>query len=105
MSEAALQRLAETQAAMAAALDAQDIAALEALLSPMAQAVGEIASAGGWHGRADLRETILASLRQADAVRGRINFHADRANRRFDRLASLAGVHRPQAYSRSGYRG
>lgn len=102
MSEAALQRLDDAQAALIAALDGHDIDALAAATATLARAAEALAAAGAWHARTDLREGVQHALGRSHAARGRVNALADRNRRRLDTLVGLLGQPRAHAYARSG---
>jgi len=102
MNADALQRLNDAEAALAAALNSPAVETLEAATYHLAETLDEVRAQGGWNGRVDLRARIAEALKAADLVRGRINAHADRNRRQLDRLISLAGNPRAQAYRRDG---
>ena len=81
MNESILQQLNDAQTALIAALDAQDLAAIDAANAAVAIAVEEVRVAGGWRARADLRDNLADILKGAGVVRGHVNALADR-NRR-----------------------
>jgi hypothetical protein len=102
VNEALLQQLGDAQTALIAALDAQDLAAIDAANTAVAIAVEEVRTVGGWHARADLRDNLIDILEGAGVARGHVNALADRNRRDLDKLISLAGPPRAAAYSRSG---
>jgi RNase P/RNase MRP subunit p30 len=102
VSNAALQRLTNAQAALRAALENHDIDALESATLSLNEAVLEVRAAGAWRDRPDLRDDLVLALKAADAVRGHINALSDRNRRQLDRLIALAGAPRAQAYGRNG---
>lgn len=102
MSEAALQQLADAQAAMSAALLAHDVDALEEAGKTLAEAVAALGTIDAWRDRAGLREDLVHALKTADASRGLVNQLADANRRKLDRLVSLAGQPRTLAYGRGG---
>jgi len=94
--------LSDAQAALITALDAHDVAAIEAANAAIAAAVEDVRIAGGWRERAGLRDDLVRVLRGAETARGRVNALADKSRRELDKLISLAGAPRPMAYGRSG---
>lgn len=102
MSEGALRQLSEAQAALIAALDAQDVDAIETANAAVAEAVEEVRKAGRWQDRPGGRDALIEVLRRAEAARGRVNMLADQNHRNLDKLISLAGAPRAAAYGRSG---
>ncbi|UAK26050.1 hypothetical protein [Sphingomonas nostoxanthinifaciens] len=102
MSESALLRVVNAQAALIAALDAHDLETLDAANVELAEALGELQAHGAWRERPELRDTLIHALKSADAARGRINFLADSNQRRLERLVSLTRGQTPQAYRRNG---
>ena len=103
MSDSALQQLNDAQAALIAALDAQDVDAIEAANAAVAVAVEEVRVVGGWRERPGLREDLIQVLKSAETARGHINALADQNRRNLDKLVSLGGtVSRTSAYGRSG---
>lgn len=102
MSNAALARLTEAQAALRAALEAHDIDALESATLGLNAAVLDMRATGAWRDRPDLRDDLIHALKTAEAVRGHINALSDRNRRQLDRLIALAGAPRAQAYGRTG---
>jgi hypothetical protein len=102
VNETALQQLSDAQAALTAALDAYDVDAIDAATAAVAVAVDEVRVAGGWRERLGLRDELVRVLRNAEAVRGRVNKLADVNLRKLDKLVSLTGAPRAIAYGRSG---
>jgi len=102
VSEAALDKLMAAQAAHIAALDAGDIDVLESATVALSAALDEVRSVGGWRTRPDLRSHLIDARKQADAARARVNWLADVTARRLDRLVSVTGLPRAQAYGRNG---
>ena len=102
MSESALQQLNDAQAALIAALDAQDVDAIEAANAAVAVAVEEVRVVGGWRERPGLRDDLIQVLKSAEAARGHVNALADKNRRNLDKLISLAGAPRATAYGRNG---
>lgn len=106
MGVAALQTLIAREQALIAALDGQDVAAIEAAGAALCDAAVAVQAAGGWRDIPEIKSHLLTALAHADAARIRINYLADAASRRLDGLAAL-GVRLPSrtAYARKGVRG
>jgi len=102
MSDAALQQLDDAQTALIAALDAHDLAAIDAANNAVASAIEDVRAAGGWRDRPGLRDDLIRILRSAEAARGRVNALGDANRRDFDRLISLGGTPQAWAYGRRG---
>jgi len=102
MSDIALQQLNDAQAALIAALNARDIAAVDAANAAVATAVEDVRKVGGWRERPGLRDDLIQILKGAEAARGHVNALADQNRRSLDKLISLAGAPRAAAYGRSG---
>lgn len=101
MSLDALETLIEAQAALIAALDAGDVAAIERATGDV-HALLPAVRAGGQ--RAEARERVGYAMRQADAARIRVNFLTDRTRDRADRLATARGERVVETYSRDARR-
>lgn len=106
MGIAALQQLIAREQALIAALDGQDVAAIEAAGAALCDAAVAVQAAGGWREISEIKAHLLTALAHADAARIRINYLSDAANRRLETLASL-GVRLPTrtTYARKGVRG
>jgi hypothetical protein len=102
VSEAALQELKEAQAALIAALDSNDVEAIDTANAALAEAIEQVRVAGGWRERPGLRDDLVHILKVAEAARGRVNALADQNRRDLEKLINLAGVPRAVAYRRSG---
>lgn len=91
MSLPILDRLASSHEALIAALDANDLAAIEAATADLAQAVE---AARGLDAPADpgqFRERLASLAALAQAAQGRVNFLTDIVGRRIDTLSAMAG--------------
>jgi hypothetical protein len=102
MSAAALEQLAEAQAAMTAALLAHDLDTLEQAGDALAEAVATLRSVETWRGQDAARGDVSRAFDAAGATRGLVNRLADLNRRKLDRLVTLAGQPRAQAYTRNG---
>jgi len=102
MSAAALDGLIAHEEALIAALDAGDLGGLEQAVHALRGALSNLVAVGGWHASPDLKIRLSQALRLAEAAGGRVNYLADDNRRRIDRLASVVGQPRAQAYGRTG---
>jgi len=102
MSEALLRQLSEAQSALMAALDERDLDAIDAANGAMEAAVASLRAAGNWQSEPGLGAELVRMLKVAETARGHVNLLADRNRRNLDKLMSLAGVQRGNAYGRSG---
>jgi hypothetical protein len=102
MSGAAVEMLIAREEALIAALDGQNIAAIEGATRAMGDALAHVAAAGGWQTRPELGVRLVQALRLAEAARGRLNYLADRTRRQLDRLATMTGAPLPTTYRRAG---
>jgi hypothetical protein len=102
VSEAALQQLAQAQAALSAALIAHDIDTLDPAGDALAEAVAALRAIQDWRDQPGMRDALTEALHTADASRGLVNQLSDRNRRQLDRLVAAAGQPRPQAYGRAG---
>jgi hypothetical protein len=93
-------RVIAAQAALIAALDASDVAAIEAATTTLSGLLTALRSSGAVVGAP--RERVDHALRQSDAARTRINYLADRTRQRLDRLAERRGGRRPATYDSLG---
>jgi hypothetical protein len=93
-------RVIAAQAALIAALDSGDVAAIEAATTTLSGVLTALRSSGAVAGTS--RERVDHALRQSDAARTRVNFLADRTRQRLDRLAERRGGRRPTTYDSLG---
>lgn len=92
--------IADLQAQMIAALDRQDVAAIEATTSALAQASARLKSYGALHANDDSIAQINQALRQNDAAKTRLAFLADRNRQKIDALATLRSGHTLHSYKK-----
>ncbi|AGH48921.1 hypothetical protein G432_05970 [Sphingomonas sp. MM-1] len=103
MSIALVDRLAEAGRALAAALDRNDIAAIEAAAAGFQAATAAVGGAGGWRDTPELKARIRDALADVEAARLRCAYFGDAARRRLEKLATIgANVAAPIAYGRQG---
>ncbi len=102
MSAMALSMLIQHQEALIAALDDQDIPAIESSTAAMRGALMDVAAVGAWSDRAEIGARVAQAVRLAEAAKGRIHYLADRNRRQLDALATLTGAPLAPAYGRSG---
>lgn len=91
MSEAALDSLVVSSEALIAALDANDIDAIEAALPALRRSVETLKSTGAQNWAPVLRARVEQALTVSDAARARIRYLSDRTQQRLDMLATAAG--------------
>ncbi len=100
MTETDIEGIIAAQAALIAALDAGDVASIEATTATLSRMLSAVQSSGAAtrirHDRVD------HALRQTDAARTRVNYLADRNRQRLDRLAERRGAQRPSTYNAAG---
>ncbi len=107
MTDADIEQVIDAQAALIAALDAGDVAAIEQATASLSQLLSAMKSGGPVVTVRTKR--VDHALKQTDAARTRVNFLADRTRQRLDRLAQRRGGQRPPTYNAAGrfalYRG
>jgi hypothetical protein len=96
MTEGALSQIASSQEALIGALDANDLAALEAAVASLESAVGELRRPG----QHLLGEALSQALARNQAARVRVNFLTDSNRRRLHAMAALRGGPSGLTYSR-----
>ena len=80
-----------SSAALIAALDANDIEAIEAALPALRRSVETLKAPGGPSWAPGLRDQVQQALGVADSARARIRYLTDRTQQRIDMLATAAG--------------
>lgn len=91
MSEAAIDHLIESSEALIAALDGQDIDAIEGAIPRLDESVRQMRASGGWQASPALSARLTQALGLADTACTRVRVLADRTQQRIDMLASAAG--------------
>ncbi len=91
MSLQALDRLAFSHEALIAALEANDLAAIEAATGALAEAVEAARAIDPPADRDGFRERLTSLAALAQAAQGRVNFLTDMVGRRVDMLSAMAG--------------
>ena len=91
MTAARIEDLITAQAALIAALDTRDAAAIEATTRAVADAVGAVRAQDSWREGEGVRDRIGHALKQSDAARIRINYMSDWTRQRIDSIAELRG--------------
>ena len=102
MTTASLERLEACHVALIAALDAQDVDALEGMLGDFRDAVDTVRAQGGWRADPSVQGKVARVAALADAARLRVNFLTDRNRQRLERLASVDGRGPSAVYGRTG---
>jgi hypothetical protein len=100
MTETDIEGVIAAQAALIAALDAGDVAAIEGTTTTLSRLLSAIRSSGAPTGVR--HDRVDHALRQTDAARARVNYLADRNRQRLDRLAERRGARRPSTYNSAG---
>ncbi len=102
--DAALDRLVEAETRLIAALDADDIQAIEAAIPAFGTSVQGLRSGGTWRQTPGVIERLVKAFELAEAARVRVRYLADRNQQRIDLLATAAGRFdcTPAVYSRPG---
>jgi hypothetical protein len=100
MTETDIEGVIAAQAALIAALDAGDVAAIEGTTTTLSRLLLAIRSSGAPAGVR--HDRVDHALRQTDAARARVNYLADRNRQRLDRLAERRGARRPSTYNSTG---
>lgn len=90
------------QAALIAALDADDVGAIEAATRDLAAAVDRIRRSGAVRAQSDTRSRVDYALKQGDAARMRVNYLSDRTRQRADHLTARRGGQRATTYTATG---
>lgn len=91
MSDTVLDALIAAETAIIAALDADDIVAIEAALPLLGASVGDLRTDGVWRKTPAMIERVRQAFDLTEAARVRIRYLADRNRRRIDLLATAAG--------------
>jgi hypothetical protein len=99
MTTTRVETLITAQAALIAALDSRDAAAIEATTRALADAVAALRTQDTWRENGDVRERLSHALKQTDAARIRINYLADWTRQRIDSIAELRGGGSAQTYA------
>lgn len=104
MSGSALDGLIGSSEALIAALDANDVDAIEAALPALRRCVEALKSPGAQNWSPGLRARVEQALGVSDAARARIRYLSDRTQQRLDMLAAAAGRFdcTPATYGRPG---
>ena len=100
MTETDIEGVIAGQAALIAALDAGDVAAIEAATASLSRLLSVVRASGAVIGVR--HDRVDHALRQTEAARTRVNYLADRNRQRLDRLAERRGVRRPTTYNSAG---
>lgn len=100
MTETDIEGVIAAQAALIAALDAGDVAVIEATTATLSRLLSGVRSSGAVTGVR--RDRVDHALRQTEAARTRVNYLADRTRQRLDRLAERQGARRPSTYNSAG---
>jgi hypothetical protein len=90
------------ETALIAALDADDLPAIEAVLPMLGAGATGLRTDGMWQKKPEILDRLRSAIALADAARVRIRYLSDRNQRRIDLLAAAAGRFdcAPATYSR-----
>ncbi|MGB5077751.1 MAG: hypothetical protein WBO17_09755 [Sphingorhabdus sp.] len=91
MSAQALEQLIESQAALIAALDSGDVAAIELATQQMASAVETVRHQDAWHEQSTLGHLDHA-MKQSQAARIRVNYLSEWTRQKIDHLGEIRGI-------------
>lgn len=91
MSQTIVDALAASSAALVAALDAQDVDAIEKALPDLSARVAQMKAQGVWAPSPRLKASLLEAMGSVDAARLRLRYLADRNQQHIDMLAEAAG--------------
>lgn len=87
-----LTRLEALSRALIAALDGQDVVAIEAAVADFRGAVEEVRAAGGWRDNPEIIDQVASIFALTDAARVRVNFLTDMNRQRLDALNAARGL-------------
>lgn len=102
MIPTSLQRLKDCHVALIAALDAQDIDAIESAVVAFRDVVEEVRAAGGWRDNVEVAEEVAQIAALSEAARIRVNFLTDVNQQRIAALAAVRGRAIGAGYRRDG---
>jgi hypothetical protein len=88
------------QVQMIAALDRQDVAAIEVVTSALTEATARLQGHGALYDGNEAVQQINQALRHNDAVKTRLAFLADRNRQKIDALAALRSGHQDHRYKK-----
>lgn len=102
MSQAAIERVADAQRALAHALDQGSAADIQAATETLARAVQALGGTGGWHVTPELRVQLRRALAAGEAARIRTRYLAEHGRTRLERVQALTGRGSQVGYGRNG---
>ena len=102
MSSNALARLEAAHEGLIAALDGNDVEAIEGRLEELRTAISEVRSMGGWRESPDLKTRAKRIAALGEAARIRVNFLTDLTRQRLELLSAVRGEALAGAYSHTG---
>ncbi|PZU57321.1 MAG: hypothetical protein DI547_13525 [Sphingobium sp.] len=100
MSAALVDALTEAFADLGAALDSDEVAAIDAATTRVNGAVAALKGVGAWREDAALKEKLKALLPVMEAARIRTSLLADHTRQRITLLADRGVSHAPLTYGR-----
>lgn len=98
--KATLARLETQHEALIAALDANDVAAIERAGLDLAESLARLKGFDSWVAEPELKHAAERIGRLAEAAMMRVNVLNDHAKRRADALAAVRGQAMPATYTR-----
>lgn len=102
MNVRSIESLIAAQSALIAALDARDVGAIESATVHLADAVVGLRKTGAWHATVAERAAVDHGLKQAAAARARVNYLANEARERSERLHGARSDGAPSVYAADG---
>jgi hypothetical protein len=98
--KATLERLETHHDALIAALDSNDVGAIEAASVALGETIGQLKSIDNWTAEPELKLAAERIGKLAEAAMMRVHVLQDRARRRAEGIAALRGQPAPALYSR-----
>lgn len=102
MNDDQIEAVITAQGALIAALDAADVAAIEAATRDLAALIESVRRSGSIRASNGTKSRVDHALKQGDAARMRVNYLADRTRQRADRLTAHRGGARAATYTAAG---
>ena len=100
MGMATLERLAKSVETLTAALDGDDVIALERAVAAIRPVLEDMKAHGAWHIKPETTTLLKAIAPALDAARVRVNILSDLGRRRLDMLAQRGIATGPMTYGR-----
>jgi hypothetical protein len=97
-----LKRLEACHVALIAALDSDEIEAIESSVAEFKDALEAVRARGSWRDSPELADLVLGIYHLSEAARIRVNFLTDVNQRRIETLANMRGQIFASPYGRDG---